>query len=468
MLRRIVFYNFYVAYRVDRWVKGRFTPLGSLILSVALACAVFGMNIRTTIAFQLLSLSVSLLLLSMLSALFFRCRLSAARSLPRFAIAQEPVRYQVEVRNDSKQLQRGLEISETVDTAIPTAQEFCAERVPDAGTWTRLERRAGYPHWVGLIKRLRGARSRAKALPELAPDAYARIELELTPLRRGRFQLTPMRITQLDPFGMFRASSSVGKTEQLLVLPPRVDVLAMHQELPAGGRGMGMGLSVTEGYGVGEEFAGLREYRPGDSTRHIDWKRWARMGTPIVKEFQDLGAQRMGLLLDTAVPESVKAHGFEEAVSVAASLALRNCADVTPVDCVFIGTQRYATGASRDDAAAGGLLEALACAKPAQAKSVSVQAQTVLAQAYEFSGCVLVLLDWDAARQALVTELAMQGVSVRVLVIAEVDVVTDSSPGVMATHPEHFCLLPPAKIRAQIARRVEDARWDRESVSAHA
>jgi uncharacterized protein (DUF58 family) len=60
-----------------------------------------------------------------------------------------------------------------------------------------------------------------------------------------------------------------------------------------------LGLRHTRLPGQGTEFERLREYRPDDEYRHIDWKATARRHRPITVEFQTERSQSIVAVLDT-------------------------------------------------------------------------------------------------------------------------------------------------------------------------
>src|SRR2546428_12385366 len=70
-------------YRLDR----RFTRAGSLALSVLGAAVVIGLDTNRTVGYQIFTLVLALVIISMASSLVFRGRFSAPRGLPRLAAA---------------------------------------------------------------------------------------------------------------------------------------------------------------------------------------------------------------------------------------------------------------------------------------------------------------------------------------------------------------------------------------------
>ena len=69
--------------------------------------------------------------------------------------------------------------------------------------------------------------------------------------------------------------------------------------------------------------------------RRIHWRSWAKLGRPVVKEFQDEFFVRHALVLDTFTdPDDVQI--FEEAVSIAASFACSIDTQESLLDLLFV------------------------------------------------------------------------------------------------------------------------------------
>src|SRR5690606_34015254 len=102
------------------------------------------------------------------------------------------------------------------------------------------------------------------------------------------------------PFGVFRSLRKLALPQSLLILAKRYPIPPF--ELPGTTKYQQGGVSMASSVGESEEFVSLREYRPGDPLRHIHWKSYAKIGKPIVKEFQDEFFVRHALILDTFSP----------------------------------------------------------------------------------------------------------------------------------------------------------------------
>src|SRR5215470_14482377 len=171
------------------------------------------------------------------------------------------------------------------------------------------------------------------------------------------------------------------------------------------------GVALASTVGDSEEFIGLRDYRAGDPMRRIHWKSWARVGRPVVKEYLDEFFVRHALVLDTFTSHPGDPV-FEEAVSVAASIAVSMRTQESLLDLMFVGPEAYCFTAGRGLAHTEQLLEVLACVGPCRDKPFRSLQHAVIDRLDVLSGCVCVLLGWDEARQELVRQLEVLGAPV--------------------------------------------------------
>lgn len=106
-------------------------------------------------------------------------------------------------------------------------------------------------------------------LADLPAGATRHVELVLEGLPRGEHGPGRLTVSTRYPFGLFRAWCLVECDRPCLVYPaPGAQWHARHSEQgPGEGDGSGQG---------GDDFAGLRGYRPGDQPAQIDWKSFAR------------------------------------------------------------------------------------------------------------------------------------------------------------------------------------------------
>lgn len=74
-------------------------------------------------------------------------------------------------------------------------------------------------------------------------------------------------------------------------------------------------------------FHALREYVPGDDRRNIHWKSTARLGTLMVRQFEDTRRTHTAIAVAAAVDEFADDDEYELAVSAAASIGVQNLRD---------------------------------------------------------------------------------------------------------------------------------------------
>jgi len=437
VFKRLLYRAHAAVFRFDGWFKQRFTSAGMLMVGLLVLAGVFGVNTRANLAYQLVSLATALLAVAMLSALWFRPAIHIRRRLPRYASHGDPVRYVVEVENRTGRAQRGLLIQEQVESS-----PLAATRGDDP--------LVGYSSWIAAVRRHAGANPRPVAVPDLPPGGRVEVSMQWRPLRRGYVRLAACSLLRPDPLGLFYARKRTRLRESLLVLPKRyaVNWTAWTGELRDKPGGQSHAASTS---GV-EEFATLREYRPGDPLRHIDWKGWARLGTPIVKEFFETCFVRQALILDTSLPAVANSARFEAAVSVAASFTAAGPAAMRgALDLVFIGSDVQRVSAGTGVGSLDGVLEALACVAAQPEETFAMLEDCVDERAGELSSCVCVLLAWDDQRRALVSNLRRRGVPVLVLLVDDKDANPSLEPGPMADQPDRFKVLSARRLAVELA-----------------
>ncbi|MGH8250351.1 MAG: DUF58 domain-containing protein [Steroidobacteraceae bacterium] len=104
------------------------------------------------------------------------------------------------------------------------------------------------------------------------------IELRVGTRRRGYVVLDRVEIATRFPYGLFRSWAVLHPGTRCLVYPlPAVDAPAPPRSPGDPGGGV-----LRRGE---DDFAGLKDYHPGDPPRHIAWKAYARADELLVKEF---------------------------------------------------------------------------------------------------------------------------------------------------------------------------------------
>ena len=150
----------------------------------------------------------------------------------------------------------------------------------------------------------------------------------------GRYVLPSVGIARTDLFGLVR-TKAVWLPEQVVLAYPRYHTLD-ELPLPMGRRYQPGGIPLASVVGDSLEFVGTREYREGDPLRKIDWRSWARLGRPVVKEFQEEYFSRIALVLDTFL-------GKQAAARASASASRRRSRRLPPWPSTSAGARRSST-----------------------------------------------------------------------------------------------------------------------------
>jgi uncharacterized protein (DUF58 family) len=161
------------------------------------------------------------------------------------------------------------------------------------------------------------------------PLSSARLTYEVTPPRRGQFEIGPFTITMTDPFGL-ASGTQVAHHGQTVVIVPEVQVLPES------------GLAIAEAEGSarlvqhravgGDHDITTRAYRTGDALRRVHWRASAHHGDLMVRQEEQRSHSEASILLDTRRRGYRDASGhplagaeserFEWAVGFAASLVV--------------------------------------------------------------------------------------------------------------------------------------------------
>lgn len=439
-----VFYRLHRLHlRARRWAGRRFTPAGLTVLAGLVFAAMFGPDTDNNVAYQGFTVLLALVLLAVAFSWFFRARFSATRVLPQFGTVGASFRYTVEAKNLTRRAQRGLTLMEEVAEPQPSFEDWRAAR--------RAARRRMRPMRLSPGARgdlLRVARTTESPVPAAAPGQEVEVGMEVTPLRRGVLRFAGVVLARPDPLGLFRALARLRLPQSVLILPKRYPVPPL--ALPGTLKYQEGGVAFAANVGQSEEFVALRDYRHGDPVRHIHWRSWAKTGKPVVKEFADEFFVRHALVLDTFTDQP-QSEPFEEAVSVAASFACTVQTQESLLDLLFVGPHSYCFTAGRGLAQTDQLLEVLASVRPCREQPFAALEHLVLDHIDAVSGCICVLLAWDAERREFVEKLKALGMPVLVLIVAEPGAGKTIEPGPMADEPERLTVLEVGRVEEGLA-----------------
>ncbi len=446
LFKRYLFRNYRTFTSITHRFGRRVTPAGWMVLIGTVTAAALGADTNLSWSYQTFALLGCLVLAGALCTPLGRPDLLLERILPKFGSVGDPLRYRIIVRNRGRKPQNALKLIEELPDPRPTFEQFAGTPEPGEERRNWIDRTYGYYRWRWLLSRNISAEITEQPVPDLPPNVECSVSAQLTPLRRGVLRLTGTTVACPDPFGLFRSLRKLPCAQSVLIFPRRYPMPALG--LPGTMKYQLGGVSLASSVGESEEFVALREYRPGDPLRRMHWKSFAKLGKPIVKEYQEEFFVRHALVLDTfGGPRGGEL--FEEAVSVAASLAFTIQNQDSLVDLMFAGPRAYCFTAGRGVGHIEQILEVLASVQFSQENNFASLEQLVVTHAAELSGCVCVFLSWDQERQRLVKALLSRSVPLRVFVLTHSE--ESLPPGVMEAQPGNLHALPIGQVAEKLA-----------------
>jgi uncharacterized protein (DUF58 family) len=211
--------------------------------------------------------------------------------------------------------------------------------------------------------------------PRVAGQSRARVRWQGVAPRRGKYRFRTLELVTRSPFGLLERRVSIGDPAQLTVYP-EIGQLSrrwqqVHREASETRRGTRHDLSTQQ-----QEYHGLRDYRPGDSPRWIHWRTSARLGQPMVKEFEQQHEQDLAILVDPWLPRTKvsaeRRDALEEAIKFAATVCFETCRH--PGRRMLLGWSGSTPGVRQGPASVKllhELLEQLATLRPSPEASLS-------------------------------------------------------------------------------------------------
>ncbi|MCZ4500525.1 MAG: hypothetical protein JWQ74_3080 [Marmoricola sp.] len=158
-------------------------------------------------------------------------------------------------------------------------------------------------------------------LDALPSGASQHLEYQVRAEVRGVYQVGPLQLRVVDPFGMLSLERTFTRTSTLVVVPATEQLSA----IALGGSGTSRGEDRPQPYSSGSVAdATVRDYRYGDDLRRVHWPSTARTGEVMVRREEQPWQSRCTLLLDnraSAHRGAGPASSLERAITVAASIA---------------------------------------------------------------------------------------------------------------------------------------------------
>ncbi len=282
--------------------------------------------------------------------------------------------------------------------------------------------------------------------------ATGRLRIGIRPQKRGVYRLSGYRVDNLLPMGIFRAVQVVSRPEHLTVTPRFAPITSL--DVPIGRRWQPGGVALAASRGDTREYAGSREYRPGDSIRDMDWRATARLSTAIIREYREEYFLRAAVVLDTGVgrrPSAAGTEAFEDAVSLTAALVDYLEREDYLVDLFAAGPDVHLLTAGRGLAHLDQVLDLLACVEAQRHVAAGRLLEGLGPHLRELTAVLCVFLNWDEERAGFIRALVDAGVAVRAYVVRAEPLALDPRSTGDPIVAGSVRLVDPAQVRAGIA-----------------
>ena len=247
--------------------KLKFTREGKYIVGITIGVGLAAVNTGNNLLYLFLGMLLSLIIISGVLSELTLARLRIRRHLPKHVFARRPVLVTLELTNLKKRLPSfSVQVDDRLGLAAKAKRCFFL-----------------------------------KVNPQKTQSTSYRTEFA----RRGLYSSRPLVLRTRFPFSFFiKERKKDAADDQAFVVYPAINPLFMPPTV-APDRDGGF---EQQAIGQGDEFFGLDEYRDGQSTRNIDWKRSAATDKLIVKEFTKEAGEPQRFFLNDVYQGELNAH----------------------------------------------------------------------------------------------------------------------------------------------------------------
>lgn len=387
--------------KVRDWCGQRLTTRGKYVLLGAFATTLSGAFPEHTIGVFGFALFLTLVLLSLLMSIFRVPAVKLSRIVADRCIAGAIVPFKITLTNTTA--------SEVTDIG---AYEF---RLPPQLT-------------------LLDPPQYATSIPAGRSETFT---YQLATTKRGIYHLNGPTALSPFPYGLTQSTRFMPLPQRLVVYPAFKPLQTLN--VPIGARHQPGGIALLSNVGESMEFMGTREYRAGDRIRDIHQRTWARVGFPVVKQFQEELLTRVAIIVDTHLPNLESEAALEAALSMTAAIADHLASRDYVVDFFAAGPELYNLQSGRSLGYLDNILDILACIEPCEKDPFATIGPRFADQVDQTSTVIAVLLSWDKQRQQVMSNFESQGLLVKPIVISDTLTAKDiiaGGPYAVAIAPE--------------------------------
>lgn len=381
--------GFLLARYIRYLAKFKLTPYGRITVVLTFVAAVGSITVEIPI-YQIFCALFFLAAVVEAVGTFLRPRLNVRCQLPQRATVGVPLRGLVELEN--------------------------------VGFFPAFDLMAGFFE----IDRSLQHRDADRVVSSVRSGGTAEIPFELVPSKRGVYPIESVLIHSTFPFNLMRFGANRVRLSPITVIPAYESLDGF--EVPQGHRGRPVHPApLLASKGESPEYVGNREYVSGEPAVRLDFRAWARLGRPVVREYQDEYSFRSAVILDTWQPSRTwrtKSEVIEDnrnqidaAVALAAAISESMHAREIVIDLFAAGPEVYLFHSRQTAARFDTILEILASVQETATDPFLVLPTALRELLISIASVVLIALDWDEKRQSCVDELRESGIGVRVILV---------------------------------------------------
>ncbi len=309
------------AARIRHAVDYKVTKLGFIYVTVVVLIAIAALNTGNNLLYIVVAAMLAAILVSgVVSALVLR-DLELDVRMPEHVFAGEIMRGRLALGNTRRWLP-----SFSVSVVSFHKEKETRQWQWKATTFAFPPMRPPQKQWLRLPDRKLQRIARAAKtncilsgttyFPYIPPNDMLRADIDLTFARRGRYKEESFGLASGFPFNFLVKTRHVPMVREIVVYPS-VQGANDHIELFSAV----IGEFETFLRGGGDDFYRLRDYMPGDSARHLDWKATAKTGTLKVREFSRQDNRKLRIVFDNPDASVLSTKKYDDAVTKAAALA---------------------------------------------------------------------------------------------------------------------------------------------------
>ncbi len=411
-LKRFLYLSYRRFYITSRWRKTRFSKAGGLVFILMGVSAVTSLDVSRNSGYSIFSILFTVYFFSIIFSKFLKIDLKIERELPEYGTVDEELNYYVKIKNNQDKKKESLFYMEIFSDPRPSFEDFITRVSPDEKKHNIWDQKTLYYRWDWLVKEGVSAKSEIKEF-EIDKLKLKSLSISFTPLKRGILKLKGTIILQPDIFNIYRALKFYKEDNSIIILPKRYPINPII--LKGDGKDRANDESFSKTLGYGGDFFSLREYRKGDPLKSIHWKSWAKLGKPIVKEYQKRTFIRNALILDTFGEEG---DIFEEAVSITASFVSSIKNNESMLDIIFIQDKLFKMSKTKNESD-DKILKILATIKTDLDENFYKLELAIKDISSKTSSIILILLKLDSKRANLIDFLTLVGIKTKILLLTD-------------------------------------------------